>query len=75
MKTIRVKFKSVNEVRTFVNATSECSDDVLVKSGRCWIDGKSIMGIFGLDLTHVLEVFVSDSDYNLLKPFELTDEE
>lgn len=63
MEKIQVLLNSIDKVREFVNIASsvECNFDL--KSGRYIIDGKSIMGIFSLDLSQPLElVGTNESD-------------
>lgn len=63
MEKIHVLLNSIDKVREFVNiaGTVDCNFDL--KSGRYIIDGKSIMGIFSLDLSQPLElVGTNESD-------------
>ena len=50
-----ININTVNKVKDFCNLCSKCSDDVLVYGGRYIVSGKSIMGIFSLDLTKPLK--------------------
>lgn len=47
-KTIRLA--TINDVRDFVDITRKYDMDIDLASGRYIVDGKSIMGIFSLDL-------------------------
>ncbi len=64
MKTVNIKLSSIEDIRTLVDAVSLCSYDVELSSGSYTIDAKSIMGIFGLDLSKSIEltVYGKDSD-------------
>ena len=55
MEPIQVLLDSIDKVKEFVQIAGnvECNFDL--KSGRFVIDGKSIMGIFSLDLSKPLE--------------------
>ena len=46
----KVDLCSINGVKEFVNKTAAFIGDVTLTSGRYVVDGKSIMGIFSLDL-------------------------
>lgn len=58
-KEIKVQFTFVQSVGKFANAASQSICSVDIKSGRQVIDGKSIMGIYSLDLSKPLTVVVS----------------
>ena len=50
MKTVEIKLSSIEDVRNFVNIVTKFNMDIDLMSGRYIVDGKSIMGIFSLDL-------------------------
>ena len=52
---------SINDIKLFVNAASACACDVDVTAGRYVVNGKSIMGLFSLDLSQPVEVEVPDA--------------
>jgi len=74
MKTFNVAFKSINDVKDFVNISTKFEFDIDLTSGRYIVDAKSIMGIFSLDLSKAIKVEVrsdeSDAFYNEVKRFE-----
>ncbi len=45
-----------NQVEDFVNAATKCDFDVDIYYNRYVVDAKSILGVFGLDLTKPLTV-------------------
>ncbi|MBE6573105.1 MAG: HPr family phosphocarrier protein [Ruminococcaceae bacterium] len=51
MKIINIKLSSIEDIRTLVDSVTLCPYDVELSSGSYTIDAKSIMGIFGLDLS------------------------
>ena len=78
LKELKIILNSIDRVKTFVNCNSKFIGDIDVVSGRYVIDGKSIMGIFSLDLTKELTVkyhFDCEEDYtklmNLYKEMKL----
>ena len=61
-KKMKIKFATFNKVNQFVKMASNFEGDVLIKSGRYVINGKSLMGVYSLDLTQNLEIeFVEKS--------------
>ena len=58
----KVALKSVNDVKAFVNITFRAERDVDIHCGKYHIDGKSIMGIFSLELDKPIEVELDDHD-------------
>ncbi len=44
------------QVQEFVNAAASCDFDVDIYYNRYVVDAKSILGVFGLDLTKILTV-------------------
>ena len=73
MKSVNIKLSTIADVRDFVNAVAAFDGEIDLSSGRYVVDGKSIMGIFSLDLSKTLKVDVhSDSCDELveeLKPY------
>lgn len=57
-----VLIDSINKVKNFVNIASKIEGDIFLKSGRYLIDGKSIMGIFSLDLAYPIEMIFEGLD-------------
>lgn len=56
-KKMRVKFSTVEEVQNFAAKAGTMESDITIHSGnRYIIDGKSLMGIFSLDLSSPLEI-------------------
>lgn len=45
-----------DEVQEFVNAASGCDFDIDIAYNSYVVDAKSILGVYGLDLTRVLTV-------------------
>jgi len=51
-----IKLSNVTEINDFVRLTNMCTGDVTIYSGRYIIDGKSLMGIYSLDLSNSIRV-------------------
>ena len=54
----QVRLSSVADVKDFVDAASACPSEVDVCSGRYVVNGKSIMGLFSVDLSAPVTVRV-----------------
>lgn len=52
-RNIRLSF---DEVKDFVEAASRCNFDIDIAYNHYTVDAKSILGVYGLDLTRVLTV-------------------
>lgn len=53
---VTISIDTVDKVKEFCNLCSKCVDDVSVYSERYIVSGKSIMGLFSLDLSKTIEV-------------------
>lgn len=63
---VRIRLRSVDDVKDFVSATISSNVKADLVSGRYIVDAKSIMGVFSLDLSNpltlVIECASSDID-------------
>lgn len=50
MKSFYIKLREINDVYALVNILVGYNGDVDLESGRYVVDGKSLLGIFSLDL-------------------------
>ena len=63
-----VFLQAINDVKEFVNIVMKYDFDIDLVSGRYAIDAKSIMGIFGLDLSKPIQLNAhTDDAEDLLK--------
>jgi len=75
MKTVKISLNSIDRVKAFVNTVTKFDTDFDLVSGRYVIDGKSIMGIFSLNLSKPIDLNIhcdesnADDILNALKPF------
>lgn len=68
----RIMLDEFKNVQKFIAVTREEDDEVTVRCGKYVVDGKSIMGIFSLDLTKPLIVeFTNPALADKLKAFEV----
>ena len=66
--------KTIDKVKSFVNAITQYEYDFDLISGRYVIDAKSIMGIFSLDLSKPIDLAIHaeanvDEIMETLKPY------
>lgn len=74
-KYMRIKLNTVNDIDSFITACSNYYEgEIDVKQGRQTIDGKSILGIYSLNLMKPLEVSIDTQNkdteqnfYNFIK--------
>lgn len=72
--TLNIQVKEIKDVYALVNILVGFNGDVDLESGRYKVDGKSILGIFSLDLRHPIKLTYNseegaDALYEQLKPF------
>ena len=63
---VKIMLTTIVDVRDFVNAVVSFDGDVDLASGRYVVDGKSIMGIFSLDLLNPIEMTVRGDNADAL---------
>ena len=51
MKKVFVKIPGINDVNYFVNNARMVNGDILVSRGKFCVDGKSVLGMFSLDVS------------------------
>ncbi|HIS93903.1 MAG TPA: HPr family phosphocarrier protein [Candidatus Alectryocaccomicrobium excrementavium] len=69
---LTLKLKDMEEVKRFVDITSQYSEDMALVHGRYVVDAKSILGIISMDLNQPVELVcdhVNDNLVNDLKEF------
>lgn len=74
MKTVKISLNSIDKVKAFVNDVTKFDTDFDLVSGRYVIDAKSIMGIFSLDLSKVIDLNIHSEEsmaniLEVLKPY------
>ena len=73
MRAVNIKLSLAQNVKSFVNIANRYPYDIDLRVGRHVVDGKSILGIFRLDLSKpiTLEVYNDNCDDLMedIKPF------
>ena len=62
MKSVKIRLSTIADVRDFVNIVAKSDVDIDLASGRYLVDGKSIMGIFSLDLLSPITLTAHSDD-------------
>ncbi|NLD88651.1 MAG: HPr family phosphocarrier protein [Clostridiales bacterium] len=79
MKKTRIILSSIDDIKSFVAYATAQSCAIDLMSGRYTVDGKSIMGIFSLDLSSPIEVIYygndsdADSFFTIIDDFKVKD--
>ena len=68
---MKIKFVNIPDVYNFVKKATEHNGEVHLRSGNYNVDGKSILGVFSLDLLHELELNVENGDYSAFEEFRV----
>ena len=74
-KKIKIRLNDIDTVKRFTNVTSTFKSDIDVIADRAVIDGKSILGLFSLDLTQEMYARIVTDDINERRKFEYEMEE
>lgn len=69
MKSKSFVIGTVAHVKDFVHVTEKFIEDIDLVKGRYVVDGKSIMGIFSLDLSQPVDVCIYTEDDNRADEF------
>lgn len=62
MQSVQVFINTVDKVKSFVNDITAFEYDFELVSGKFVVDAKSIMGIFSLDLSKPLRLYINTKD-------------
>lgn len=58
----KITLNTIDSVKDFVAKANKSTHEISVLSGRYCVDGKSLLGMFSLNLTHAVEVVVTGED-------------
>lgn len=59
-----IKFNSTEDVERFVKECNHYKGDINIYDGSIMIDGKSILGMTSLDISHILNIELISEDIN-----------
>lgn len=63
----RIRLTSVEDVKEYIHMAETLKRDCNLLAGSYIVDGKSIMGIFSLDLSKILTFEYDEVDYDIAK--------
>ena len=66
MKSVKIRLSTIADIRDFVNIVAAYDGEIDLISGRYVVDGKSIMGIFSLDLLSPITLQTEGPDADAL---------
>jgi len=75
MKSYRLDLNSISAIKEFCRITTSLTSEFDVESGRYKLDGKSIMGMFSLDLSKPIKVSIIEAKSGDIEAFEKAIEE
>ena len=61
MKEMIISIKGLHDVYTFISKAQAVDGDVTVQRGRFSVDGKSVMGVFSVDMSQDVTVIYPTS--------------
>lgn len=68
MTTVKINLNNTNKIKDFVNAARNFESDINVRNERTLIDGKSVLGLFDLDLSrNVYADLISDDENEIFR--------
>ena len=62
MKSVYIKLITIEDVYTLVKILMTFDSEVDLESGRYKVDGRSLLGIFSLDLTKPVKLIIHDEN-------------
>lgn len=65
-----VDLNTIDNVKDFVAKACKSKRDISVHSGRYCVDGKSILGMFSLNLVHTVEVVLDGEDKEFIEAID-----
>ena len=70
MASFFVNLNLISDINHFVNIANAVDCEVTCKSGPYIVDGKSIMGLFSLDLSKSIGVVLDTDDPEIISKFD-----
>lgn len=61
----KIKLKTIDAVKEFASHASKFMGEVTITSGKYAVDGRSLLGIFSLDLSKSINVEIEERDSEL----------
>lgn len=62
MERLTIEFANIENVERFVRIAGEYDFNITLSQGRYEVDGKSLMGIFSLDITKPIDINIDNGN-------------
>ena len=66
-----IQLKTIEDVYEFVRIATGYNTDIDVRQKYYVVNGKSILGVFSLDLTQPVQIIVNNGDYSQFEKFKI----
>ena len=66
MEKLTINFNGITDVENFVEIVGKYNFNVTLSQGKYEVDGKSLMGIFSLDITKPIDILVTKKDTSFI---------
>ena len=66
MEKLTINFNGITDVEKFVEIVGKYNFNVTLSQGKYEVDGKSLMGIFSLDITKPIDILVTKKDTSFI---------
>lgn len=74
-KKIKINLNDVNKIKKFIGVVRSFADDIDIMTDRAIVDAKSVLGIYGLDLSQNVYVRIISDDIEECRKFDVAMEE
>lgn len=69
--TAKIKLALAEDIKKFVNEARTFTSDINVRSGNYVVDGKSILGLFSINTSNLIEIELVSSDLEEIEKFNV----
>ena len=69
--TAKIKLALAEDIKKFVNEARTFTSDINVRSGNYVVDGKSILGLFSINTSNLIEIELVSSDLEEIERFNV----
>lgn len=66
---MKIKLNTIDDLKNFVAICNKYESSIDVNQGRYVINGKSILGVFSLNLMEELNIYIFTNDENIMDDF------
>lgn len=67
----KIKLALAEDIKKFVNEARTFTSDINVRSGNYVVDGKSILGLFSINTSNLIEIELVSSDLEEIEKFNV----